>query len=643
MASQIPGYEYDIFISYRHNDNRTLPSNDISHGSRGVHDGGWVSEFVANLSLELEATVKGKVSIYFDRNTKDGLLETHNVDESLGPKIKSLIFIPIISQTYCDEECFAWRWEFLAFNKMAGQDKFGPVIRLLDGNAANRVLPVRIHELDATDIKMLETELKGKLRPIDFIFRTPGVNRPLRANEEDPLKNTNKTFYRDQVNKTANAIKDIINGLKNFEKQPAPAKEEERKPISSILTNLDKKISPFKSLAVLPFVYDATDGNDFFGEGLAEDLLVKLSLVRDLKVTPRSLSFRYRGAHSKQRVDAKALSVGYLVQGSVVKTTEWVWVTVKVSAPEAPSSIWSKEYKCTFNDLPSLTSSLSIDIAEGLNVTFSEADRRRLAKRVTTDSQAYESYLKGRTYRHSKSDGMIKSIKCFDEALSRDPQFASAHGGSAEVFILMGYNGQMPIQESIEKAKEAALRALALDPTMMDAYAVLAFISMCYEWSWPEVEALFRRVFSINQFNPKSEEKYASLLKQISSNLEESANEAPTTIPYFLNAYAMLHLGEFEQALASAEEAVRRDPGSFMAHRALGLSYLGLERFEPAIKALEEAATLSNRHQWLLFELMGAYTQAGRREDALAIMDETMSQANIVPARIYNFLFPHAI
>ncbi|HEX6889623.1 MAG TPA: hypothetical protein VF141_02985 [Chryseolinea sp.] len=640
MASQIPGYEYDIFISYRHNDNRTLPSNDIAHGTRSQNNEGWVSEFVANLSLELEATVKGKVSIYFDRNPKDGLLETHNVDESLGPKIKSLIFIPIISQTYCDEECFAWRCEFLAFNKMTAQDKFGPVIRLLDGNAANRVLPVRIHELDASDIKMLETELKGKLRPIDFIFRAPGVNRPLRANEEDPLKNSNKTFYRDQVNKTANAIKDIINGLKNFEKQPT--KEEERKPIPSILTHLDRKISPFKSLAVLPFVYDAGNGNDFLGDGLAEDLLLKLSLMRDLKVTPRSVSFRYRGPHSKQRADAKALSVAYLVQGSVVKTTEWVWVTVKISAPDAATSLWSKEYKCTFHDLPSLTLSLSIDIAEGLNVTFSEADRRRLSKRITNNGQAYELFLKGRSYRHSKSDGIINSIKCFDEALSRDPQFASAHAGSAEVFILMGYNGQLPFQESIEKAKEAALRALAIDPAMLDAYAVLAFISMCYEWSWPEVEPIFRRVFSINQFNPKSDEKYTSLLKQIRNSLEESASEAPTTIPYFLNAYAMLHLGEFDRALSSAEEAVRRDPGSFMAHRALGLSYLGLERFEPAIKALEEAATLSNRHQWLLFELMGAYTQAGRREDALAIMDETMSQANIVPARIYNFLFPQS-
>ena len=638
MASQIPGYEYDIFISYRHNDNRTLPSNDASHGSRGATNEGWVSEFVANLSLELEATVKGKVSIYFDRNPTDGLLETHNVDESLGPKIKSLIFIPIISQTYCDQECFAWRYEFLAFNKMVGHDKFGPVVRLVDGNAANRVLPVRIHELDLTDIKMLETELRGKLRPIDFIFKAPGVNRPLRANEEDPLKNANKTFYRDQVNKTANAIKDIINGLKNFERQPV--KEEERKPIPSILTNLDKKISPIKSVAVLPFISDSGGSdNDFLGEGLAEDLLLKLSMIRDLKVISRSMAFRFKGAHSKQRLDAKALSVAYLVQGSVVKTTEWLWVTAKVSTPDAVSSLWSKEYKCTINDLPNLTLSLSIDIAEALNVVFSEADRRRLAKRATASGQAYESFLRGRLYRHSKSDSLSTSIRSFEEALSKDPNFALAHAGLSEVYLLMGYNGQMPFHESIEKAKDSSLRALDIDATLIDAYSVLAFISMCYEWSWPEVEPLFRRIFSINQFNPKSEEKYNSLLKQIKSNLQESGMEAPNTTPYFLNAYAMLHLGEFDQALAASEEAVRRDPGSFMAHRALGLSYLGLERFEPAIKALEEAATLSNRHQWLLFELMGAYTQAGRREDALAIMDETMSQANALPARIFNFLF----
>jgi tetratricopeptide (TPR) repeat protein len=185
------------------------------------------------------------------------------------------------------------------------------------------------------------------------------------------------------------------------------------------------------------------------------------------------------------------------------------------------------------------------------------------------------------------------------------------------------------------------LKALDIDPGLTEAYSVLAFSSMCYEWNWPEVEPLFNKVFAINPANPKSGEKYRFLLQQIRSSFEESEVEQLTTIPYFLRAYALLHLGKFDEALLAAEDGVKGDPNSFMAHRALGLSYLGLERHEQAIKSLEEAATLSNRHQWLLFELMGAYTQAGRREEALAIMEETMSRANIVPAKVHNFFFPH--
>src|SRR5674476_128689 len=118
MGSIIPGYEYDIFISYRHNDNRS----------------GWVTEFVAALEEELAATLKETVSVYFDSNPQDGLLETHNVNKSLEGKLKCLIFIPIISQTYCDIKSFAWQHEFLAFRDMAKGDDFGIDIRLADRN-----------------------------------------------------------------------------------------------------------------------------------------------------------------------------------------------------------------------------------------------------------------------------------------------------------------------------------------------------------------------------------------------------------------------------------------------------------------------------------------------------------------------------
>ena len=136
MPSIIPEYEYDIFISYRHNDNQDK----------------WVTQFVEALQKELKATLKNEVSIYFDENPHDGLLETHQVDASLAKKLKCLVFIPIISQTYCDTKSFAWENEFLPFNKMAREDTLGMNITLANGNVSSRILPVKIHDIGISRI-----------------------------------------------------------------------------------------------------------------------------------------------------------------------------------------------------------------------------------------------------------------------------------------------------------------------------------------------------------------------------------------------------------------------------------------------------------------------------------------------------------
>ena len=213
MPSIIPGYEYDVFVSYRHKDNRNT-SNFSSQGPTHVPGNGWVTDFVLNLRKEIESTFKEDISIYQDVNSIDGLLESYNVDKSLEGKLKSLVFIPIISQIYCDPRSFAWQNEFCAFNRLALADALGRDIKLRDGNVTSRILPVAIHQLDIDDLSLIENELQGKLRPIDFIFRSPGVNRPLMP-DDSRQGNTQSLSYRDQINKVANAIKQIIQAIKH--------------------------------------------------------------------------------------------------------------------------------------------------------------------------------------------------------------------------------------------------------------------------------------------------------------------------------------------------------------------------------------------------------------------------------------------
>jgi len=236
MASLIPGYEYDIFISYRQKDNK--------------YDG-WVTEFVENLKGELEANFKEEVTVFFDEDPHDRLQETHNVDRSLEEKLNCLIFIPILSPTYCDPKSYAWQNELLPFIRLTREDRFGRDVKLRNGNYASRILPIRIHDLEQEDTALFEKETGSVLRAMDFVFKTAsGVNRPLKVKEDHPQDNLNKTYYTDQINKVALAIKEIIVGLKattasivKEETQPLePSWEVRKKQVG------EPRVKPFKSL-----------------------------------------------------------------------------------------------------------------------------------------------------------------------------------------------------------------------------------------------------------------------------------------------------------------------------------------------------------------------------------------------------------
>lgn len=202
-SSILPDYDYDIHISYRYNDNK--------------YDG-WVTEFVEKISQELGATLKEKLSIFFDRNPEDKRDELQQKDGSFTHKIKSLIFIPVISQTYCDADSPVWKNEFKVFLNEIKNDHVGSNIKLPNGNTVSRVIPTKIHDIESEDVRLLESELSGSLRSVDFIYREDGVNRPLRPVDDEKLANPLRPMYRNQINKLANAIKEIISGIKSSQK-----------------------------------------------------------------------------------------------------------------------------------------------------------------------------------------------------------------------------------------------------------------------------------------------------------------------------------------------------------------------------------------------------------------------------------------
>jgi TolB-like protein len=383
MASILPGYEYDIFISYRQKDNK---------GDR------WVSEFVDALMTELESTFKEEISVYFDINPHDGLLETHDVDASLKDKLKCLIFIPIISRTYCDPKSFAWEHEFKAFVEQASQDQFGLKIKLLNGNVASRVLPVRIYDLDTNDIKLCESVLGGVLRSAEFIYKSAGVNRPLRVIEDHPSDNLNKTYYRDQINKVANSIKEIITAIV----QPIPQKEKIQKEVFkpiSVPRKIDKakisiaivialtlivlgyflipafskpKVQLEKSIAVLPFRNDSpNDSTTYFLNGVMEEILNNLQKISDFsRVLSRTSTEQFRGDTKTTLPEiAKKLNVNYLVEGSGQKYGNKFVLRVQLIVAGNEKHLWGKSYDREIketSDIISIQSEIAQSIASEL-------------------------------------------------------------------------------------------------------------------------------------------------------------------------------------------------------------------------------------------------------------------------------------
>ena len=543
MPSLIPGYEYDIFISYRHKDNK--------------YDG-WVSEFVANLRKELEATFKEDISIYFDENPHDGLLETHQVDKSLESKLKCLVFIPIVSQTYCDPKSFAWQHEFLAFNKLAKEDQFGREVKLSNGNVASRVLPVRIHDINAQDKALIENEL-GPLRSMDFIVNSAGINRPL-TSKDDEVRRHKQILYRDQINKVAIALKDIVYSLidepKSSDKLSKPTHHISRsiepriKPgtqkilaicagtlilmllVSYFIfyyTSIGTKflsVPPDRSIAILPFKnIDQNDNEEYFSDGMTEEVTNYLAKVAELKVISHTSMGQYKGVKKDIRTIANELGVSYILEGSVRKADNTFRISVQLIEAETGFHLWSNEYDREITDVLQVQSNISKEVTDVLRIVLTESERKTIKNAQQVELTAYDFYLKGRSelmnYMASptKEQGYLENaIGFFKNSIAEDPTFARAYSGLGTTFGYKYYRSGLTDKISLDSTKMLADITLQLDDKTDEGHFLRG---VYFHWTGNNDGAIFefKRALEINPNYVDAMILLGSLSKDMNGNL----------------------------------------------------------------------------------------------------------------------------
>jgi TolB-like protein len=588
MASIVNGYAYDIFISYRQNDNK--------------YDN-WVTEFVVNLKKELEATIKNKLSIYSDENPQDGLLETNNVDKSLANKLKSLIFIPILSQTYCDIKSYAWQHEFLTFNNITKEDSIGPDVKLRNENVSSRILPVRIHNLDPDDLSLLESELGGPLRAIDFIYKEPGVNRPLRP-EDNEDRNLYKTKYRNQVNKVANSIKEILHTIQYPEKSG-----------QTISNEYLVRFSPYtKSIAVLPFVNMSNDlEQEFLSDGIAEEIINTLVQIPDLKVTGRTSAFSFKNKNEDLRSIGEKLNVNTILEGSVRKSGNRIRVNVQMIEASTGFHLWSQKFDRELNDVFIVQDEIAKAVVDKLEVTMSGKPMQPRQRQHTQNVDAYQLYLKGRSYLYKRGIHVFEGLQYFEDALKIDPDYALALSGLADSYTLLCLHSYLSPEESWQKAADAANQAVQVGSDLAEVHSSLATISLLFERNWTKAETEYLSALKLNPRNLQARSWYAIFYQQVvRADSEAAFKQALLTVEYDpLSSYAhtivsttAADAGLYEKAIEAAEKSVEFDTESFLAWYYLGYANHIAGNVTPAILAYEKAIDISGRHSWALTSLL---------------------------------------
>lgn len=389
-----------------------------------------------------------------------------------------------------------------------------------------------------------------------------------------------------------------------------------------------KPSAGFESIAILPFENRSNVADsEYLSDGLAESLIYRLSQLPNLKVSPRSSVFRYKGKDIDVEKVGAELGVDAVMSGRVIQRGDNLSISVDLVDVRNKKSLWGEQYERKMSDLLATQRDIASAIAEKLQLKLS-GDEQGLNKRYTNNNEAYQLYLKGRYHyaKRTKADVEL-SIAEFKQAIALDPNFALAHVGISDSYAVMPSYAYMSGQDAMPLARAAAKRALEIDPNLGEAHASYA-AAPYYDLSWSESEREYKRAIELNPNVATNHYGYALNYLLPMKRFDEAIAEVkralelePLSIPMGANlAGIYIHARKNELALEQAKKVYALEPNHVTAQIWLVRAFITNGRYDEAIDLYENKIALDPSTQDLAQILGYAYAKAGRKSEAMEII-----------------------
>ncbi|MGB8342208.1 MAG: adenylate/guanylate cyclase domain-containing protein [Chthoniobacterales bacterium] len=387
-----------------------------------------------------------------------------------------------------------------------------------------------------------------------------------------------------------------------------------------------------RSIAVLPLDnYSGDKSQDYFAEGMTDELTTDLATISQLRVISRSSTTQFAGAQRPPSPEiARMLNVDAVVEGSVLRSGDKVRITAQLIDARADRHLWAKSFERDSRDVLALQDELASAIANEINVQLTPREKSRLASALAVNPEAHDAYLKGRYFFNRPSDeNLKKAITQFEQAIALDPNFAPAYSGLSDAYLWAAFNeGVVTAAEAKSKTKVAAEKALALDPASAEAHTSLANYESWYEHDWADADKEFRQAVSLNPNYAFAHDQWALTLgcegrydESIAEGRRAEALDPLDPAIAIDNTLAFAGKGQFEEAKDEARRGAELDPTFFFPQMQFGWIYLQEGNVRAAIPELKKATAMESP-PFATAYLGYAYGAAGDRARALATIEE---------------------